>query len=81
MFQVRWLWKNIDHKYRCIYFLGLFISLSTTVAGLINPFLSGQLVQTLFVDHNTEPMIRLLLMMLGITLVQQGARYGMVMCF
>ena len=81
MFQIRWLWKNIDHKYRWLYFLGLFISFSTTIAGLINPFLSGQLVQTLFVDHNTEPMIRLLLTMLGITLVQQGARYGMVMCF
>jgi len=80
MFQIRWIWKNIDPKHRKLYILGLFISVTTTIMGLVNPFLSKELVDTVIVDHNTEPLIRLLVTMMLVLLVQQGSRYGMVMC-
>ena len=81
MFQIRWLWRNMDGRYRRLYILGLAISVVSTVMGLINPFVSAELVDTVIVGHNTEPMVRLLMIMLAVTVVQQGMRYGMVMCF
>ena len=71
----------MDARYRRRYILGITISVVSTVMSLINPFLSAQLVDTVIVGHNTEPLVRLLLTMLAVTVVQQGMRYGMVLCY
>ncbi|MBQ8610225.1 MAG: ABC transporter ATP-binding protein [Oscillospiraceae bacterium] len=81
MFQIRWIWKNMDEEYRKKYLVGLLISLVTTVMGLINPFLSAELVDEVIVNHNVDPMLRLLITMLVVVCVQQGLRYLMMIWF
>ena len=81
MFQIRWIWKNMDPLYRKRYLIGLLISLVTTVMGLINPFLSAELVDEVIVNHNVDPMLRLLITMLVVVCVQQGLRYLMMIWF
>ena len=51
----------MDPLYRKRYLIGLLISLVTTVMGLINPFLSAELVDEVIVNHNVDPMLRLLI--------------------
>lgn len=81
MFQIRWLWANMDGRYRWQYIFATFLSLLTTVMMLINPFLSAELVDTVIVGHHTEPLLRLLLTMLAVQAVVQGLRYVMVICY
>jgi ABC-type multidrug transport system fused ATPase/permease subunit len=81
MFQIRWIWKNMDPLYRKRYIIALVISLVTTMMGLINPFLSSKLVDEVIVNHNVDPMLRLLLTMLAVLCVQQGLRYLMIIWF
>ena len=71
----------MDDKYRKRYIVGLVISLVTTVMGLINPFLSSKLVDEVIVNHNVDPMLKLLLAMLAVVCVQQGMRYLMMIWF
>ncbi len=78
MFQLRWLWRNMDAKYKIKYILGLAISVATVAMFLINPTLSAELVDTVIIQHNTEPMLRLLFTMLAVQVLIQGARYYMV---
>ncbi len=78
MFQIRWLWRNMDAKYRAKYILGLTISVVSMAMCLINPTLSAELVDTVIVNHNTEPMLRLLFTMLIMQVLIQGSRYYMV---
>lgn len=81
MFQIRWLWANMDSRYRWLYLFATFLSVTTTIMMLINPFLSAELVDTVIVGHNTEPLLRLLLTMMVVQVVLQGLRYLMVICY
>ena len=60
MFQIRWLWQNTD-KSRAMFVIAMVISAVTSVAPLINPFLTSILIDEVIVAKNTKPLIPLLL--------------------
>ena len=78
MFQIRWIWRNMDHKYRAGVITALIISAVTSVMLLINPALTSQLVDEVIIKENTEPLLRLLAIMLAAKVIREGLRYSMI---
>lgn len=81
MFQIRWLWSNMDKRDRRRYIFATFLSVFTTALMLVNPYLSAELVDTVIVAHNTQPLIPLLAAMFVVQAGLQGLRYLMVICY
>ncbi len=81
MFQVRWLWSNMDTRSRRLYIFATVLSVMTTAMMLVNPYLSEELVDTVIVGHDVGPLPRLLIAMLTVHVALQGLRYVMVMCY
>ena len=78
MQQIKWLWSIMDKPYHKWHILALCISAVTSVMLLINPSLTAVLVDEVIVGGNTEPLIRILMMMLIFKVLREGARYFMV---
>lgn len=78
MFQIRWLWKNIDALHRVMFVLGLIISAATSTMLLINPFLTSILIDRVIIGGDSAPLIRLLVGMLSVQLLRLSLRYIMV---
>ncbi|MDR2402426.1 MAG: ABC transporter ATP-binding protein/permease [Spirochaetaceae bacterium] len=77
MFQLRWLWKYIGRRRRG-FLTGLVIAAVSSFLVIINPMLSQRLIDEVIIPKNTEPLIRLLLIMMGVQLVRLLLRYWMV---
>lgn len=78
MQQIKWLWSMMDKPFHSRHILALAISAVTSVMLLINPALTAQLVDEVIVAGNPEPLLRILLMMLGFKVLREGMRYFMV---
>lgn len=78
MQQIKWLWSIMDKSFHKWHILALCISAVTSVMLLINPSLTAVLVDEVIVAGNTEPLIRILMMMLGFKVLREGMRYFMV---
>ena len=78
MQQIKWLWSIMDKPYHKWHILALCISAVTSVMLLINPSLTAVLVDEVIVGGNTEPLIRILMMMLIFKVLREGARYFMI---
>ena len=78
MQQIKWLWSIMDKSYHKWHILALCISAVTSVMLLINPSLTAVLVDEVIVGGNTEPLIRILMMMLIFKVLREGARYFMI---
>lgn len=81
MFQIRWLWRNMDPRYRVMQITALVLSAVTSVMLIINPFLSKLLVDTVIMPQDAEPLLPLLFGMLAVQLTRLGLRYLMVVLF
>ena len=53
MFQIRWLWRNIERKYRVALIVALILSAGTSVMLVINPFLSAKLIDDVIIDRKS----------------------------
>ena len=80
MFQIRWLWRNIDSQYRWRFIVGLVLSAITSGMLLINPFLTSMLIDEVIVGQQVDPLIPLLLSMLGVQVLRLVLRYMMIVC-
>ncbi len=80
MFQIRWIWRNMDRKYRVGVIAALLISVVTSVMLLINPALTAQLIDQVIIAENPEPLLRLLAIMLVAKVLREGLRYLMIVC-
>lgn len=78
MQQIKWLWSIMDKPYHKWHILALCISAVTSVMLLINPSLTAVLVDEVIVGGNTEPLIRILMMMLIFKVLREGMRYFMI---
>ncbi len=78
MQQIKWLWSIMDASLRKKHIAALVISAVTSVMLLINPALTAVLVDEVIMAGNTEPLLRILMLMLGFKLLREGLRYGMV---
>ncbi|MBQ8159398.1 MAG: ABC transporter ATP-binding protein [Clostridia bacterium] len=76
--QIKWLWDAMDKKYHKFHILAIVISVFTCVLLLVNPALSQRLIDDVIMPQNPEPLIPLLLIMLGVKVAREGLRYLMV---
>ncbi len=70
----------MDVKYRVLTIVGLFLSVVSSAALVINPFLTSRLVDEVIVPQNPEPLIPLLVAMGIVTTVRLIMRYTCLMC-
>ena len=78
MFQIRWLWRNMDSRFRWRYITALVLSVVTSCLLLVNPYLTKILFDDVIMVGNTEPLVGLLLLMLGMQAVRLTLRYIMI---
>lgn len=78
MFQIRWIWRNLDARHRVLVIFALVLSAITSAILLVNPFLTSLLIDNVIIAQNPAPLIGLLAGMLGVQLLRVGMRYVMV---
>lgn len=76
--QIKWLWENMEKKYRIRHVIALIISVVTSAMLLVNPALTQRLVDDVIVAENPEPLLPILMVMLFAKLLREGLRYFMV---
>ena len=76
--QMKWLIENMDPKYRKRQGIALGICVVSCVLLLVNPALSRRLIDDVIMAQNPEPLIPILLIMLGVKIAREGSRYLMV---
>ena len=76
--QIKWLWQNMDPRYRRYHVIALFISVFTSALLLINPALSQRLIDEVIVAQNPDPLLGILAVMLLAKLGREGLRYLMI---
>lgn len=80
MFQIRWLWRNLDKRHRLLEILGLCLSAITSAILLVNPFLTAKLIDDVIVAQNPKPLIPLLAAMMVVQVIRLSLRYLMIVC-
>ena len=78
MQQIKWLWSVMDKRFHRKHIIALVISAITSVMLLINPSLTSRLVDEVIVAQNPEPLIPILMTMLGFKVLRECMRYYMV---
>ena len=78
MQQIKWLWSVMDKRFHRKHIIALVISAVTSVMLLINPTLTSRLVDEVIVAQNPEPLIPILMAMLGFKVLRECMRYYMV---
>ena len=76
--QIKWLWDNMDLRYRRRHVIALCISVFTCLLLLVNPALSRRLIDDVIVAQNPDPLLGILMVMLATKLGREGLRYLMV---
>lgn len=79
MFELRWLWKNLNGK-KPYFVAGLFLSVLTMSMMVVIPMLSQILIDEVVRGGRLEMLVPLLLGMCGVQLLRTGLRYLMVFC-
>ncbi|MCL2833767.1 MAG: ABC transporter ATP-binding protein/permease [Treponema sp.] len=78
MSQLGWLWSYLKGN-RSRLVAGIFFSAVSSAMIIINPMLSQQLIDNVIIPANTEPLIRLLIIMFCATVIRLSLRYIMHM--
>lgn len=78
MFQIKWLLKHMESKYRKLLVVGLIISVVTSAMCLIDPWLTSRLYDDVIMTGNPTPLIPILAAMLTVTVIRVGARHEMI---
>ena len=78
MQQIKWLWSVMDKRFHRKHIIALTISAVSSVMLLINPALTSRLVDEVIVAQNVEPLIPILMAMLGFKVLRESMRYYMV---
>ncbi len=76
--QFRWLWENMDVRYRRRHIFAMCICVFTCVLLLVNPALSQRLIDDVIMAQNPDPLLSILAVMLVVRLGREGLRYLMV---
>ncbi len=75
MFNIQWVWKNIDRKHQAIWVLALVLDLVACVVFLVNPALTARLVDEVIIAQNPQPLIPILMIMLVVTVLHVLIRF------
>ncbi|MFI3206744.1 MAG: ABC transporter ATP-binding protein [Clostridia bacterium] len=77
MFQLKWMWKYMGKK-RHYFVIGLIIACVTSVASFISPMLSQRLIDEVITPENPDPLVPILLTLIGVQLARTSLRYLMI---
>lgn len=78
MDSLKWIFSYIkQYKFRMS--LVIIMVLSSSALGMVNPYLSGKLVDVVILKKQTNLLIPILIFMIGVTLVRVTVRYGFQM--
>ena len=79
MFQLKWIWKNMQGKRR-FFVMGLLLSVTTMSMMIVIPKLSQVLVDDVLKGGQTHKMVPILFVMCGVQLLRTTLRYLMIIC-
>jgi len=74
MEQVVWVWNYMKGK-RAVFMGGLFLTVITAGMRVINPMLGQRIIDEVIIAKNTDPLIRLLVIMMIVQLARLGFNY------
>ncbi|MDR3148511.1 MAG: ABC transporter ATP-binding protein/permease [Oscillospiraceae bacterium] len=77
MKEIKWLWSLLK-GYRAKYVLSFAISLTTPVFAVINPYLTGRMVDDVFTNHITTTLVYYIVLMLILRFTRTCMDYGAV---
>ena len=66
--QIRWLWENMDARYRRRHIIALCICVFSCILLLVNPTVSQRIIDEVIMPGNPEPLLGLLALMLAVKL-------------
>lgn len=81
MFNIRWVFINLDRKRQAIWILAILLDLIACVMFLINPMLTARLVDEVIVAQNPKPLIPILMLMLVATVIHILIRFVKMFLF
>ena len=70
----KWIWSYIK-KYRIMMFIGLFLSVIVAALGIVNPLITGNIVDKVIIGGKFNLLFKLILIMVGTTLGKAIIRY------
>ena len=78
----KWIWKYIK-KYRFMMLLGLSLSISVAATNMINPLITGTIVDKVILSdsHELKLLFKLILIMISATIVKSIFRYSYQVIF
>lgn len=74
MKEFKWVWQYLE-KYKFKFLAALFLSFSVILLSMINPYVQGVIVDKVIKGGNTGILVKLLLLMLGATLIKSVIRF------
>jgi len=77
MSQIQWIWNYMKGR-RAAFVAGLVVSAVSATMWIINPMFAQRLIDDVVVPQNTEPLIRLLVIMFAVQITRLSLRYLMV---
>jgi len=77
MSQIQWIWNYMKGR-RAVFVAGLVVSAVSAMMWIINPMFAQRLIDDVVVPQNTEPLIRLLVIMFAVQIARLSLRYLMV---
>ena len=72
--QIKWLWENMDRKYRVRHIIALIISAVSSALVIVNPALTQKVIDEVIAPQNPEPLLGLLGIMLAVKVGREGLR-------
>ncbi|MDR0321157.1 MAG: ABC transporter ATP-binding protein/permease [Treponema sp.] len=77
MEQIIWVWNYMKGR-RAVFMGGLVLTIVTSAIRVINPMLGQKIIDIVIVGRNTDPLIRLLVIMMIVQVVRLGLHYLMI---
>jgi ATP-binding cassette subfamily B protein len=77
MEQIKWVWDYMKGR-RAFFIGGLVLTVATAAMRVINPMLGQRIIDEVIIKRNTEPLIRLLVMMMIFQVARLSLRYLMI---
>jgi ATP-binding cassette subfamily B protein len=72
--QITWVWNYMKGR-RAVFIGGLVLTIVTSLMRVINPMLSQQIIDNVIIPRNTDPLVRLLIIMMIVQLVRLCLTY------
>lgn len=76
----KWLWQYIK-KYKLLLFTGLFMALICSALNMLNPLLSGFIVDKVIGEGKPEILLKYITIIVGATIVKSIIRFSYIMIF